>query len=455
MDKWLYNVDSQAREVDKLRKEINEIRKGGCPSKSRLEIHKKVIEILGAVAELKRIGNCNVLEHRIGAAAILEGNGVQCNGDGRSTETVERFLSNIARERPHRFSSKDIESFTSNFAFHLGHGGYGEVYKGQFPTGVQIAVKVLKDNVRDVVKRQFMAEVGTMGRTYHRNLVRLYGYCFETDMKALVYEFMEKGSLDKILYENHFKLEWEQLYDIATETAKGLSYLHENCHKRIIHCDIKAGNVLIDSNLCPKVSDFGLAKLCNRDLSHFTLTRFRGTPGYAAPEVWMPLPVTYKCDVYSFGMMLFEILGRKKNYNRNLGEGQKWFPRQVWEKFESDQLEEILRDCGIEAKNGEKAKTLTVVALWCAQYVPQNRPSMSTVVKILEGEIKAANPPNPFPHMVTSGVASMISIESTESVSSLVSSEVDTTSKGNPVRPKVPISFSCVSSEDSPVFAEW
>ncbi|KAL5723397.1 hypothetical protein ACHQM5_006803 [Ranunculus cassubicifolius] len=455
MDKWIHNVDAQAREVNNLRKEIGEIRKGGDPSKSRLEVHKKVIEILGVVAELKRIGNCNVLEHRIGASAILGGNDVQRNGDGRSTETVERFLSNIAREKPHRFSSKDIKNFTSNFVVHLGRGGYGEVYKGQFPNGVEIAVKVLKENARDVVKKQFMAEVGTMGRTYHRNLVRLYGYCFDANMKALVYEFMEKGSLDNILYENRFKLAWEKLYDIATETAKGLSYLHENCHKRIIHCDIKAGNVLIDSNLCPKVADFGLAKLCNRDLSHFTLSHFRGTPGYAAPEVWMPLPVTYKCDVYSFGMMLFEILGRKKNYNKNLGEGQKWFPRQVWEKFENGQLEEIMRDCGIEVKNREKAKTLSVVALWCAQYVPQNRPSMSTVVKILEGEIQAANPPNPFPHMVTSGVASMVTTKSSEYVSSLVSSEVDITSTRNSIRSRVPISFSCVSSEDSPVFPEW
>ncbi|KAL5723398.1 hypothetical protein ACHQM5_006804 [Ranunculus cassubicifolius] len=437
------------------------MRKGGYPSKSRLEVHEKVIDILGAVAELKRIGSCTVLEHRIDSAHILEGNDIQHNGDGRSTktdgrstETVERFLSNMASDKPLRFSSKDIKSFTSNFVVRLGCGGYGDVYRGQFPNGVEIAVKVLNENASDDVKKQFMAEVGTMSRTYHRNLIRLYGYCFDTNLKALVYEFMEKGSLDNILYENRFKLKWEKLYDIATETAKGLSYLHENCHERIIHCDIKAGNVLIDSNLCPKVADFGLAKLCDRDLSHFTLSNFRGTPGYAAPEMLMPSPITYKCDVYSFGMMLFEILGRRKNYNTNSGEGEKWFPRQVWEKFENGKLEEIMMDCCIEVKNREKAKTLSMVALWCAQYIPENRPSMSTVVKILEGEIQAANPPNPFPCMTTSGTASMVTIESSESVSSLVSSEVDITSNGNSIRSRVPISFPRVSSEDSAVFPE-
>ncbi|KAL5723399.1 hypothetical protein ACHQM5_006805 [Ranunculus cassubicifolius] len=361
MDRWLQDVDAQECEVDKLRKEIKETKRGSCPSKSRLEVHNRVITILGVVVELKRIGNRNVLKHRIGVATILKGNDVQHNGDGRSSESVERFISQMAREKPLRFSSKEIKSFTSNLSSRLGRRGYGEVFKGEFPNGVQIAVKVLKDNVRDVVKKMFMAEVGTMGRTYHRNLVRLYGFCFEANMKALVFEFVEKGSLDKILYENHLNLEWEKLYDIATDTAKDLSYLHENCHKRIIHCDVRAGNVLIDSNLCPNVADFGLAKLCNWDSSHCILTRFRG-------RSMLPL---------SFGMMLFEILRRKKNINRNVGEQQKLFPGQVWEKFKKGQLEEIIMDCGIEVKDKEKAKTLSVVALWCAQYVPEIRPSVT------------------------------------------------------------------------------
>ncbi|KAJ0788432.1 putative protein kinase RLK-Pelle-RLCK-Os family [Helianthus annuus] len=137
-----------------------------------------------------------------------------------------------------------------------------------------------------------MAEMSTMGRTHHFNLVRLYGFCFEPSLIALVYEFMVNGSLDKHLFKANpgEMIGFDKLHEIALGTARGIRYLHEECvdHK-IIHYDIKPGNILLDLNFCAKVADFGLAKLCNRDNTHITMTRGRGTPGYAAPEIWMPL----------------------------------------------------------------------------------------------------------------------------------------------------------------------
>ena len=119
------------------------------------------------------------------------------------------------------------------------------------------------------------------------------------------------------LFLENSMLESEKLREIAVGTAKAIAYLHEECQQRIIHYDIKPGNILLDSKFTPKVADIGLAKLCNRDNTHITLTGGRGTPGYAAPELWMPLPITHKCDVYSYGMLLFEIVGRRRNLNAN------------------------------------------------------------------------------------------------------------------------------------------
>jgi serine/threonine protein kinase len=150
---------------------------------------------------------------------------------------MERFLQEVAREKPVRFTAQQLCSFTSNCSTTLGTGGFGVVYKGQFPNGRKIAVKVLNRSSARTTEEQFMAEVGTIGRTYHRNLVRLYGFCYDQFMSALVYVYMENG-LDKYLFSDKQKIVWEKLYDIAIGTAKGMAYLHEECQKRIIHYDM-------------------------------------------------------------------------------------------------------------------------------------------------------------------------------------------------------------------------
>ncbi|GMH29400.1 hypothetical protein Nepgr_031243 [Nepenthes gracilis] len=315
--------------------------------------------------------------------------------------TMERFLGEIAREKPIRFAPQQLAGFTRDFSKVLGSGGFGVVYEGQFPNGVLIAVKVLNDSSGKRIEEQFMAEVGTIGRTYHINLVRLYGFCFDPTMRALVYEYMENGSLDKFLFaEPRRAIEWEKLQEIAIGTAKGIAYLHEECQQRIIHYDIKPGNVLLDTKLNPKVADFGLAKLCNRDSTHVVMSGCRGTPGYAAPELWTPYPVTYKCDVYSFGMLLFEIVGRRRNHDANLSGGsQEWLPRWTYEKLQKNELSDMISTCGISAENREKAERMVMVALWCVQYLPTARPNMSAVVKMLEGGVEIAPPPNPFGYL--------------------------------------------------------
>lgn len=196
-------------------------------------------------------------------------------------------------------------------------------------------------------------------------------------------------------------LGFEKLHEIAVGTARGIAYLHEECQYRIVHYDIKPGNILLGGSFSPKVADFGLAKLCSRENTHITMTGGRGTPGYAAPELWMPFPITHRCDVYSFGMLLFEIIGRRRNLDISLPESQEWFPKWVLKKFESGELRDLLIVCGIEEKDKEMAERMVKVALWCVQHRPQWRPLTSIVVKMLEGAVEIPTPLNPFEYMIS------------------------------------------------------
>ncbi|WJX28147.1 non-specific serine/threonine protein kinase [Trifolium repens] len=299
---------------------------------------------------------------------------------------MDKFLDDMEKEKPIRFSGQQLSIATDNYSNLLGLGGFGKVYKGIFSNGTMVAVKVLRDSSGKKTDEQFMAKVGKIGTIHHFNLVRLYGFCFEKDLVALVYECMVNGSLDRYLFDEKKALGYEKLHEIAIGLARGIAYLHEFCDHRIIHYDIKPGNILLDKNFYPKVADFGLAKLRNRE----------NTPGYAAPELWMPFPVTHKCDVYSFGMLLFEIIGRRRNLDIKNTESQEWFPIWVWKKVDAGLLEEAMIVCGIEEKNREIAKRMIKVALWCVQYRPELRPMMSEVVKMLEGALEVPKTFNPF-----------------------------------------------------------
>ncbi|KAJ3704630.1 hypothetical protein LUZ61_008335 [Rhynchospora tenuis] len=339
-------------------------------------------------------------------------------------EPIEEYIDEILNERPRRYTTEQIVQITNSFSTEVGKGGFGVVYKGEllFPKRLEVAVKVLKGTINKRSEEQFMAEIGTVGRTYHMNLVKLYGFCFDKTTKALIYEYMENGSLDKFLFDDNNRLEWQKLHEIAIGTAKGIRYLHEECQQKIVHYDIKPANVLLTADFVPKVSDFGLAKHCARSSlksrdsssssarsdsssSNYAMKAFtgaRGTPGYAAPELWnIGQPVTYRCDVYSFGMLLFEILGRRRNLQvDNTAESQQWFPKWVWQKFEAGELESILDQCGArDDESRKKAKWMCKVALWCVQYQAEARPTMSGVVRMLEGEMEIVPPINPFVYL--------------------------------------------------------
>ncbi|KAF8392883.1 hypothetical protein HHK36_021122 [Tetracentron sinense] len=256
-------------------------------------------------------------------------------------------------------------------------GGYGAVYNGIFSTGVPVAIKVLNGSSDKKIEEQFLAEVNTIGRTHHFNLIHLYGFCFDRGLPALVYEYMENGSLDRLLFHEHS----HKLHEIAVGTAKGIAYLHEYCQQRIIHYDIKPANIHLDANFCPKVSDFGLAKLCNRENMEVMMT------GSRRPRE--------SC----FGMLLFEIMGRKRNLDVNLPDSQEWFPRWVWKKFKKGQFQEVMVVCVIE-EDKQKADRLTMADLSCFQYRQELRPWMNAVVRMLEGGVEIVTPFNPFKHLM-------------------------------------------------------
>ncbi|GLT60086.1 hypothetical protein SLA2020_328700 [Shorea laevis] len=355
--------------------------------------HSDITEEAKRRAEVIRLRELTLKGH---VESVVKMKGLGIDMATFDASTMENFLQGWDKEKPVRYTAQQLDDFTSNYLKRLGSGAYGDVYEGRFPNGIKIAVKLLKEKYEGAAKKQFMAEVGTIGITNHINLVRLYGFCYDRNTSALVYEFMENGSLDNCLFAKEEMIEWEKLHVIAVGTAKGIAYLHEECQQRIIHYDIKPANILLDANFLPKVADFGLAKLCNRDNTHDSVTGFKGTLGYSAPEFFLRNhPITYKCDVYSFGMLLFEIVGRRKNKVSNSSESLDWFPKVVLDKYQKGELVELIKSYGIKKEDMEKAKRMLVVALWCVQDSPGARPPMSAVVKMLEGGVEIMPPPKP------------------------------------------------------------
>ncbi|XXG70310.1 hypothetical protein AAC387_Pa06g3098 [Persea americana] len=200
---------------------------------------------------------------------------------------------------------------TNNFSEKLGRGSFGLVFKGNLPYSTPIAVKKLEGLAQG--EKQFRAEVSTIGAIQHINLIRLRGFCFQGKNKLLVYDYMPNNSLDsQLFHKNAQTIDWKIRYQIALGIARGLAYLHENCRDCIIHYDIKPENLLLDAAFCPKLADFGMAKLTGREFSR-VLTSMRGTIGYLAPEWISGVAITPKADVYSYGIMLFEIISGKRN----------------------------------------------------------------------------------------------------------------------------------------------
>ncbi|XP_027173748.1 LEAF RUST 10 DISEASE-RESISTANCE LOCUS RECEPTOR-LIKE PROTEIN KINASE-like 2.3 [Coffea eugenioides] len=313
-------------------------------------------------------------------------------------DTIEDFLQANNSLMPIRYSYKEIKTMTKNFEEKLGEGGYGLVYKGKLRSGGTVAVKML--NKSKANGQDFINEVATIGRIHHVNVVRLVGFCVTASKRALVYDYMPNGSLDKLIFsncQNGSPLSWKQVCEIAKGVARGIEYLHQGCDMQILHFDIKPHNILLDENFVPKVSDFGLAKLYPMQKSIATLTVARGTLGYMAPELFYKKigRVSHKTDVYSYGMLLMEVAGRRRNVDVHAEHSsQIYFPSWIYDKF--DQVEEM--EIGDHATEEEKTITrkLILIALWCIQMTPEDRPSMREVLQMLEGDASGLKlPPKP------------------------------------------------------------
>ncbi|KAM7469680.1 hypothetical protein LguiA_007863 [Lonicera macranthoides] len=282
-----------------------------------------------------------------------------------------------------RFPFLELKSATRDFQVKLGQGGFGSVYEGDLADGTKVAVKCL-DSIGQG-RKEFLAEVNTIGSINHFNLVRLIGYCAEKSNRLLVYEHMCNGSLDKWIFnpERTQVLGWEIRRKIIMGLAKGLEYLHILCNPSIIHFDIKPQNLLLDGDFNVKISDFGLAKLIDRDQSQ-VLTVLKGTPGYVAPELFSGTNISVKADVFSFGIVILEIVFGRKNLDST-----KSYPliNVVKEKAENDQLHALvdgyLED--IQFQNEEAVKMIKI-GIWCLQ-AHNTRPSISTILKVLEGSM--------------------------------------------------------------------
>ncbi|XP_038878055.1 G-type lectin S-receptor-like serine/threonine-protein kinase LECRK2 [Benincasa hispida] len=295
------------------------------------------------------------------------------------------------------FSFNELKEATNGFDNLLGRGSFGAVYKGVLTLRdqeVEVAVKQLEKKVVEQGEK-FLTEVQVIGLTHHRNLLQLLGFCNEEEHRLLVYELMKNGPSSNFLFgeKENQKPKWESRAKMVLEIANGLLYLHEECETQIIHCDIKPQNILLDDNYRAKISDFGLAKLMKKNQTR-TATVIKGTRGYMAPEWLKTAPVTTKADVYSFGVMLLEIIFCRRHYEEET-QGNDGIILVDWvvSSVRAERLRDIIRhDC--EAMNDyEKFKRMTMVGVWCISSDPVCRPSMKEVVRMLEGSSDVRIPP--------------------------------------------------------------
>ncbi|KAH7654554.1 Non-specific serine/threonine protein kinase protein [Dioscorea alata] len=284
------------------------------------------------------------------------------------------------------FTYAELRAATGDFNYDnkLGEGGFGSVFKGKLNDGRVVAVKQLSEASRHG-KWQFMTEIATISAVQHRNLVNLYGCCIEGNRSLLVYEYLESGSLDQSIFEKKIFLDWPARFEICLGTARGLAYLHEESRMRIVHRDVKASNILLDANLNPKISDFGLAKLYDDKKTHIS-TRVAGTIGYLAPEYAMRGHLTEKADVFGFGVVALEVVCGRRNTNESLEPEKVYLLEWAWHQHERKcELEMV--DPMLQSFNKEEVTRVIGVAFLCTQASPALRPPMSRVVAMLSGDI--------------------------------------------------------------------
>uniref|UniRef100_A0A0C9S4A1 TSA: Wollemia nobilis Ref_Wollemi_Transcript_25594_2264 transcribed RNA sequence n=1 Tax=Wollemia nobilis TaxID=56998 RepID=A0A0C9S4A1_9CONI len=286
------------------------------------------------------------------------------------------------------FKLKALKLATSDFHDDnkVGEGGFGPVYKGTLPDGRQIAVKKLSMKSKQG-KNEFLNEVKIVAKIQHRNLVKLLGCCASRMEKLLVYEYMPNNSLEKMLFdpERRHILDWQKRYNIVLGVARGLLYLHEDSQPRIIHRDIKAGNILLDEKLNPKISDFGMARLVRAETAQVN-TRIAGTYGYMAPEYAMRGELSVKVDIFSYGVLLLEIVSGRKNTEINLSQNMQILLRWAWGLYTNGKALDIMDQTLGELCPEEQVLRCIHIGLLCVQADATARPPMSSVFLMLSSD---------------------------------------------------------------------
>ncbi|WJX17714.1 hypothetical protein P8452_07595 [Trifolium repens] len=320
---------------------------------------------------------------------------------------------------PKKYQLKELMKATGGFSPQnkLGEGGFGMVYKGILGNNKEIAVKRVSKNSRQG-KQEFMAEVTTIGSLHHKNLVKLIGWCYESKDKELllVYEFMPKGSLDKYLFNQSSELElqyskvldWKTRNSVIRDVAQALDYLHNGCEKRVLHRDIKASNIILDLDYVAKLGDFGLARtIQKRNETHHSTKGIAGTPGYMAPETFLTGRATIETDVYAFGVLVLEVVcGRRPGNVYAQDEYNNSIVYWVWELYGKGEIVSVVdqrissEENEVERVKWEEIEIVLVLGLACCHPNPNERPSMKTVLMVLNGEVSPPAVPMERPSFV-------------------------------------------------------
>ncbi|XP_047157446.1 cold-responsive protein kinase 1-like [Vigna umbellata] len=294
------------------------------------------------------------------------------------------------------FDYQTLKNATMNFHADnfLGSGGFGPVYKGKLADGRVVAVKKLSLNKSQQGEKEFLVEVRTITSIQHKNLVRLLGCCIDGPQRIIVYEYMKNRSLDLFIHENSDQfLNWRTRFQIILGVARGLQYLHEDSHQRIVHRDIKASNILLDEKFQPRIGDFGLARFFPEDQAYLS-TQFAGTLGYTAPEYAIRGELSEKADIYSFGVLLLEIICCRKNTDHTLPSEMQYLPEYAWKLYENARILDIvdpkLQEHGLVEKDVMQA---IHVAFLCLQPDAHLRPPMSEIVALLTFKIEMVTTP--------------------------------------------------------------
>ncbi|GLT37595.1 hypothetical protein SLA2020_119030 [Shorea laevis] len=309
-----------------------------------------------------------------------------CKGKKSDDQTQEQ---EIATNNVRRFSYNSLRSATADFhpSNRIGGGGFGVVYRGVLRDGTQVAIKTLSAESKQGT-REFLTEMNMISNIRHPNLVELIGCCVDDNHRILVYEHLENNSLARVLLgskSKHVSLDWAQRAAICLGTASGLAFLHDEADPKIVHRDIKASNVLLDKNFHPKIGDFGLARLFPDNVTHVS-TQVAGTVGYLAPEYALSGQLTKKADVYSFGVLLLEIISGRSNSKAAFGKDMLLLVEWAWKLREEERLLDIV-DPELTKFPEEEVIRFIKVALLCTQEGPHQRPDMKQVVEMLSREV--------------------------------------------------------------------